>query len=257
MSQDENLFVDEVLESNRKEYGATANEAELKKQTQQALKVIKSFESDKISLNRRLIKLMVIITIASIIVAFASFLSSLVILNMKKVEAFVIQVDKSEGGYAEIAKPITDQKTTYGEELDKYWLSTFVINRQSYDWETIQNMYDIVNLMSSDDVFSQYKRYINNKDSSPLHLLRDKKSIVAQVKSITFIGLSGDNVAQVRYLTYVRNNDGTTAKEFPPQHWIATIAYDYKKTIKTEAERRVNPLGFRSVSYKVDSEKLK
>ncbi|EFF2610251.1 type IV secretion system protein, partial [Escherichia coli] len=39
--------------------------------------------------------------------------------------------------------------------------------------------------------------------------------------------------------------------------WIATVAFDFNKDVKTEEQRLINPLGFEAVSYRVDAEAIK
>ncbi|MCZ5009187.1 VirB8/TrbF family protein [Escherichia coli] len=52
-------------------------------------------------------------------------------------------------GYTDIAPQLSGAKQTYQEAETKYNLAKFVINYESYDWQTIQEMLDTVNVMSN------------------------------------------------------------------------------------------------------------
>nr|WP_252097772.1 type IV secretion system protein [Escherichia coli] len=58
-----------------------------------------------------------------------------------------------------------EQSKTYQEAETKYNLAKFVINYESYDWQTIQEMLDTVNVMSNNKVFSQYNTAIRADNS--------------------------------------------------------------------------------------------
>lgn len=170
----------------------------------------------------------------------------------KKVIPFTITVDKNTG-FTEVSEPVKGDKVSYGESVDKFFMSRFVINRESYDWQTIQDMYDSVKLLSTDEVFSEYRTEITNKTASPVYLLGENKKIAVKIIGATFIGKLG----QIRFVKIVKNKDGSIAPEYTPRTWLATIAYDYKKEIKTDKDRtEVNPFGFEVVSYRVDPENV-
>lgn len=226
-------------------------EKEINEEVSFFFKQVQNFQKDHIEILRNdrkrawrfaIISFVVNVLLVAVIAAMGS---------LKKVIPYTITVDKNTG-YTEVAQPISDAKTTYGQEIDKYWLANFVINRESYEWGTIQDMYDRVQLMSSDAVFSEYSANLNNKAASPLYILKDKKKLVTKVLSVSFY----DDVAQIRFVKVVKNPDGTPSPEYKESYWIATVAYDYQKTILKEKDRLVNPLGFEITSYRVDSENI-
>jgi type IV secretion system protein VirB8 len=61
------------------------------------------------------------------------------------------------------------------------------------------------------------------------------------------------NKAVVRFQREQRRLDAERAE--PPQYFVATMAYEYKPSLfGREKDLIENPLGFRVVSYRVDSE---
>ena len=67
---------------------------------------------------------------------------------LKETRPYVIKVDNNTG-QTEIVTMMKNQEQSYGEVMDKHWLTRYVQLRESYDWVTIQDNYDAVMLMSS------------------------------------------------------------------------------------------------------------
>lgn len=223
----------------------------LSKEVDRYIKSIREFETDTIDGLKKSARTAWKVAIACGCLAFLAVGALIGLTPLKTVKPYVIRVDNNTG-YADVATPIGDAKESYGQEIDKYFLAKFVINRESYDWLTIQNMHDTVNLLAANNVYSQYDNIIKNKTFSPLYMLKDDKRVLVKVVSVSFIG----DVAQVRFVKYVQNRDGTKAPEFAPSSWLATITYDYQKNITLEKNRIINPLGFQATSYRVDAENV-
>ncbi|EHW5331729.1 type IV secretion system protein [Vibrio cholerae] len=213
---------------------------------------IKSFEQDRISSLEGQRKLLIrgIGAAGGVICLLAVALAGLA--PLKTAVPYVIRVDNSTG-YTDIAKSISDEKTTYEEVINKYWLSQYVINYESYDWQTVQTMYDTVQLMSDGSVFSEYKNKML-ASNSPLSLLKDNYKLKTKVKSVTFLNA---DTAQVRFTKLVLTKTGQLSTEYAPTDWVALISFDFNHEIKTEGERLLNPLGFNVLSYSVDPEATK
>lgn len=210
---------------------------------------IKNFETEQINalVNQRKFLIRTSIAGAAIIIVQALALAGLA--PLKTAVPYVIRVDNSTG-YTDIVKSISDEKATYEDVLNKYWLSQYVINYESYEWQTVQTMYDSIKLMSSNDVFSEYRTKML-AENSPLNLLKDNYKLKTKIKSVTFLN---KDTAQVRFTKLVINRQGELAKEFVPTNWVAIVAFDFTHEIKTEGERLLNPLGYNTLSYRVDPE---
>lgn len=211
---------------------------------------IVKFNTNEAERNKKYLKTGWIISAFLFVVVLLQGIALVAIMPLKTAIPYVMRVDATSG-YVDIAKPLAEGKLTQDEVISKYWLKEFVINRESYDWNTIQNMFDLTKLLSNPTVFSEYQFNIES-DLSPLKILRKDKKIVVVVRGVTFL----NNLAQVRFVKIVKNNDGTPAAGYKPTAWIATIDFDYNKKIKTEQERLENPLGFQVISYRVDAENV-
>ena len=104
--------------------------------------------------------------------------------------------------------------------------------------------------MSTDKVFGEYDKKIKGKNQA-LEILKDKGRIKVTVGAITPVG----DLFQVHYTTEKVNMTGENLDQSPIQSWVATIAFEFDPQLKlTEQERRINPLGFKVLSYRVDAE---
>lgn len=210
-----------------------------------------AFEKDRVYFYKTLSKVGFIIGGVGALIGVAGVVAVAALTPLKTTEPFVIRVDNNTG-FTDIARSISNaQKTTYGEELDKFWLSRFVIERESYDWQLVQNSYDTVELMSVPQVFNEYRNYITSK-VSPVSLLKENKKIKVKVLSVSFI----NGVGQVRFSKQVVSASGEPDAVIPTTYWLASIAYDYNHDVKLEQQRLINPLGFQVLSYRVDTETL-
>lgn len=243
-----------VLEKNVEEHSEELTLAEKKtinERTKQHFAQKQKFEKDRTDFNALKAKIGLTIGGIGTAVGLAGVLAVAFLTPLKTTEPFVIRVDNNTG-HTDIVKPISNaEQTTYGEELDKYWLAKFVLERESYDWDLIKNSYSTVELMTTTNLFNEYKAYITSP-VSPVNLFKQTKKIKVQVLSVAFV----NGLGQVRFLKQVLSANGDVDATIPATYWLATIAFDYKHKIKLEQQRMINPLGFQAISYRVDSENL-
>lgn len=134
---------------------------------------------------------------------------------------------------------------TFTEKTDRADLHRYVEMRESYDWETIQDMHDAVMVMSDDHEKDQYDALVRGP-ASPLKLLKDQARVIAKVGSITFV----NTTAQVFFSrSLIPLNAGASRPE--PTYWIATIAFTRVDVPEKADAQDVDPDGFRVTSYTV------
>ena len=217
------------------------------------LNEIKEFENDRVALAKESATKAWKVATAFGALAFLAVGAVVVMMPLKHIEPYLLKVD-SATGHTEVVRPLRDAKgISYGEVLDKYWLNQFVIARNGYEWETIQNNFNTVKLMSGRQVFGAYSYYIKG-DNSPTKMFEDKKVIVATVQGVTFLPTKPNEeaLAQVRFTRTIETNEGAPALGYAPTQWTATVTFDYRASINTEDERLLNPLGFQVTSYRED-----
>lgn len=241
-----------VLDDNVKTLAEMPTPVEKKvinERTREHFKQKQAYEKDRVAFYKTLSKIGFGIGGLGALIGLAGVVAVAGLTPLKSTEPYVIRVDNNTG-FTDIVKPISDSsQTTYGEELDKYWLSKFVIERESYDWQLVQNSYDAVELMTTPQVFNEYKAYITSK-VSPVNLFQQNKKIKVRVLSISFI----NGVGQVRFSKQVLTASGDPDSVIPVTYWLASIPFDYKHEINLEQQRLINPLGFQALSYRADPE---
>lgn len=168
---------------------------------------------------------------------------------LKTVEPFVIQVDKSTG-MSTLLKIANTQDIPVDEMMNKYWLSQYILARESYDWRTLNQEYIKVRELSLPNVFDVYaSQYGQHKDSLEMRL-KDTYRIVVELSSIV---INSEYIATIRFTKKTINN--STGLEEARNSWTATIGYEYFPDFKVAEERRIiNPFGFKVTSYRVDPE---
>jgi type IV secretion system protein VirB8 len=167
---------------------------------------------------------------------------------LKRTEPFVIRVDNSTG-IVDLVETVTDGKTNYSEEINKYFLNQFVRYREGYSNELKEDYYRNVGYMSNHEEQQRFFEYFNPQNpQSPLNIYGDKGKITTTVKSISFIK---SNVALVRYVKEVHDQ-----REVKKTHWAATITFEYINGAIADSVRTVNPLGFQVTDYRVDADAI-
>ncbi len=175
---------------------------------------------------------------------------------LKSVEPFVVRVDNNTG-LTDVVSTLKQKSVANDEVLDKYWLATYVRNRESYSWETIQTSYDTTMLLSNKDEQSRFAAIYQNP-AAPHKVLGNNFRVSVKIRNISFVG----DTAQVRF-------SKTTASVVPQQqdgsdlqnvnktdNYIATITFDYQNRPTKENDRLINPLGFQVTNYRIDPEAL-
>lgn len=162
----------------------------------------------------------------------------------------VLRVDKATGA-VDVLSTLDNAQIDYGQAVDESNINRFILLRESYDWNTIQSDYNTMGLFASPSVIADYEKLYNDNDGRQVKLA-NHAHIVAKVVSI--ILNPGTTTATVRFTTDTFHDNGSADSE---KHWIATLAYQYVNAQMTVEQRRINPLGFQVVSYRVDPEIVK
>jgi type IV secretion system protein VirB8 len=158
----------------------------------------------------------------------------------------VFTVDKATG-HVDMVTTLANDKINPGWAVDKQYINTYVLNREGYDFNSLQLFYNTTGLMSSERVQREYGAIWQGKDARDKQL-GDSAVINVDVKSIV---QGPDNSATVRFATTTRYNNGNT---IGPVNYIATVAYRYVGAPMKEDDRRIDALGFQITAYRVDPE---
>jgi len=169
---------------------------------------------------------------------------------LKTVQPYTLLVDRHTG-FVQALDPLRPERVTGDTALTQSFLVQYVIARENYDVDSVQNDYRKVALWSADKARTDYLALMQaDNPASPLARYPRTTTIETQVKSISPLSA---NVALLRFET--RRRDATGEWQ-PAQSWVSTIKYRYSGEPMKQEDRVFNPLGFQVVSYRRDAEML-
>lgn len=148
-------------------------------------------------------------------------------------------------GVTEVIDVARSGTVSFGMAQDRLDLRRYVEKRESYDWDTIQDMYDAVSLMSGPRERERYQALFN-LPNAPQKALKDLFRIIARGGPITFVGNTAQVFFSKKLISIVPNVPAKT------EYWVATIAYTHENIPEKTSELDVDPTGFRVMSYTVD-----
>lgn len=244
--------IDEIFEENKREMskGITAGD---KKVADYFLDEVNTFYKNGIKQSKADVRKWQKIALASGMISSLSAIALIVAMPLKTIETELVTVHDKTGNVS-ITRLSDANEMTYGEAVDKSNIANFIILRNGYDWQTIQNSFDTMKTESSKNIFEQYTRYIQAKNS-PVNVFEDGYKIDIKIdgEPIFLPTKDGnDQLAQVLFTRKIRKSNGDYESGFPDKSYTATITYNYKKSELSAKERLVNPLGFQVTSYRED-----
>lgn len=180
--------------------------------------------------------------------AILAMVAIFIMLPLKQTVPYVVRVDNATG-VPDIMTMLKDERVSHDDVMDKYWLSQYVLARETYDWYTLQKDYQTVGLLSSPTVGAEYAEKFTGVDAL------DKKNGASMRSTIQIVSVvpDGNGTGTVRFIKTTKRIGDTGAGIV--SRWIATIAYEYRNPSKMkESARLINPFGFQVQSYRVDPE---
>lgn len=186
------------------------------------------------------------------VLAFMSTAAVMGLTPLKTVENYIVRVD-TNSGYTDVVRPASEIKST--EQVDdEYWLATYVRFRESYNFSNNDAQFHMVELMSYEDTFAEYKNF-QLSNQGYLAVLSNKRQIRTENNNINFLRRdSASGTAQVRITKTVLDSNGVPDPMLKPTTWIVTISFDYKHPAKQAGDRWLNPRGFGVKSYVMTQE---
>lgn len=205
---------------------------------------VKSWYEDRyqaLVVQRNLFFVIIIACVAVIVVSvlIIGFLS-----QQKTIDPMVIEVE-DKTGITNIVNPETNRSWTVDESLNKYFLMTYLKARETYNVATYEyNFNSVVRLLSSGEVYNQFRESISSASNNPIALYGANVSTSLQIRSILFLPtkVAGQS-AQIRFA--VVTSDGKT---FPK---IVSMIWNYVTLNLNFDDRMVNPIGFQVQSYSI------
>jgi len=211
-----------------------------------------SWDLERAALQRRSAGVAWRVAAAGWICAVACAVAVASMLPLKRVEPYVVRVDRSTGLVDVV--PVYAGTTTMDEAVTRYFLTHYVTVCERFNFSTAESDYEECGAFNSaqrNQVWSAL--WSRTNPASPLNVHRDGSAVRVQVESVSFFtrAAGATDLAQVRY---VQAEDSGAGVETAVSHWIATIQYAYLAPAQDPRTRRWNPLGFRVVAFTAEPE---
>ena len=205
--------------------------------------------------------LLALLSIVSMVVALVAVFTVARLAPQKSVEPYLLQVEEKTG-ITQKVEPISRTELANSDAVNRYFVATYLRTREGYNPTTINYNYDIVRVMSSSDVFFQYRRTVDAANPESLTAkfgASGKRS--AKINSMAYISNTriqnaanarntAERIMQVRFTT---TSEAPNAPDIT-ENWVATLTFVYADLQLNDAERLLNPIGFRVVNYQVEKE---
>jgi type IV secretion system protein VirB8 len=145
------------------------------------------FEKSKQDSQKRITQLALRGAAGALVVAAVSIVGSSALVLLKRPNPPAVLRVNTANGVTDVLEIAPDSQMTYTEQQARADLRRYVEMRESYDWETIQDLYDTVKLMSADQERDVCMKLFS-LPNAPQKVLKDQYRIVAHVGAITFVG---------------------------------------------------------------------
>ncbi|MDC0864561.1 VirB8/TrbF family protein [Rickettsiaceae bacterium] len=198
------------------------------------------YENITVQRNLLFVLLLILLILSITSVAVATY-----VINAKRFDPFVIQINKSTG-VTTVVNPETSTLINGNEALAEYFIKKYVVARETYnpvDFSTESKK--IVRLFSSNSIYWSYRGYLKNDDVNP--------SVKYGQKNTTFLLVkSWSKLSDKKYIFRFSINETSGARNIFNK--IAVVEFDYVAMELTEKERDINPIGFQVTGYRVDDD---
>jgi len=191
-----------------------------------------------------------VVAIIAALIALIEAVALVFLIPLKQVEPYTLLVDRQTGNVEALA-PMDTQLVAADAALTRSFLVQYVITREGFSQNGLQDDFRRVSLWSDTSVRQQYARAMDASNPvSPLAYLPSGGTIQTEVKSVSNLS---ETRAMVRFAT-TRSDAGAVPQG--AQHWVAMIDYQFTAAEMSEADRYINPLGFQVTSYRRNAETL-
>ncbi|EAB3660500.1 type IV secretion system protein [Salmonella enterica] len=175
-----------------------------------------------------------------------------VLAPLKETELAIVSVDNTTGR-TELITQVNQEKILQSEALGRHFVSTYITLREGYNYPSLQNDYETVQLYSSNTVKDGYLRLFDG-DYAPDKIYNNNGSFVSVeiISNIISDATAPDKLSTVRFKKTVRNfRTGQVSSSF----WTARVTYHFEPSKPLlSSSRDLNPLGFTVTSYQTDQE---
>lgn len=175
----------------------------------------------------------------------------LVLVLTQEKEIVLIRVD-NRTGETEVLSKLKETSITQDEAVEKFFTSRYLILREQYDYFSLQNDYEVVQLFSSDEVRDEYLKIFDDSNS-PDKVFGENFNIRVDIISIAISPATEPyRLASIRFRKRIFDIKNNNTKE---KFYTVRIVFDFEPEKKISEKLRLdNPLGFKVMSYQSSQE---
>lgn len=184
------------------------------------------------------------------ICVFLSMIIAVLILTQEK-EIVLIRVD-NRTGEAEVLSKLSETNITEDEAIAKFFAAKYLTLREQYNYFSLQNDYEVVQLFSSEQTRNEYLDIFERSDS-PDKALGEDFNIKVDIISINISSATDPHkLASIRFRKTISDLKNSKTKE---KFYNARLVFVFEPERKVSEKFRLNnPLGFKVVSYQAGQE---
>lgn len=167
---------------------------------------------------------------------------------LKTVEPYTILVDRNTG-FAQALDGTGVPRISGQSALTRSLLAQYVIARESFAGDSVQERYRKTALWSGDNARREYLALMApGNPRSPVNMNRRGARLDTRIESVS---VTGPDKALVRFYTeQIEQGQPRGAR----QYWVALLKYRFSGEPLAIEDRLVNPLGFQVTEYQRDQE---
>jgi type IV secretion system protein VirB8 len=198
------------------------------------------YQSQTVWLRRCLVGLVVLLILLGV-----SVLANLCLLPLKEKVPFLYAFDHATGEVTTVGA-LDHSALSSNWEVSRYFLIHYVIQSESYDFDNVEQPYQMVWSQSSDHVRQQYESAVNSGNSdSPYRLYGKDKYVTVHVTSINRLN---ENTVDVKFEKSLHDRATSSAHVIQKE---AIIKWEYTSAETTQKMLDRDPLGFKVTYYQV------
>jgi type IV secretion system protein VirB8 len=188
--------------------------------------------------------------VALFVLLILSLSSNLYFFPLKEKVPYLYAFDHATGEVTTIGK-LESTTLSSNWEVSRYFLIHYVIQYEGYDFDNVEQPYQMVWAQSSDHVKEQYEAIVKSGNSnSPYRTYGKDKYITVRVISVNRLN---ENTADVKFEKTLHdraaNSEQVTQKE-------AIIKWEFSEAETTQKMLDRDPLGFKVMYYQVSQVNL-
>lgn len=209
-----------------------------------------SWSQDRQSAADRSVRIAWIVAGIAALVALLEAGALFLLIPLKRDVPYTLLVDR-QTGFVQALRPFSDQAITADAALTRSLVVQYVIARESFDIDSLQDNYRKVGLWSAGEARDRYLASVSaTSPQSPLATLPRRATIDVTIRSVSSLS---NGTSLVRFST-VRTDPG--ARPQVAQNWASVVSYQFSAAGMSDEDRLTNPLGFQVTRYRRDAETL-